>query len=56
LGCTHYPLLKPLLQDILGQEVMLIDSAEAMADIAAELINKQNMGTIIARHRIILFM
>ena len=44
LGCTHYPLLKPLLQDIMGPEVTLIDSAEAMADIAAELINKQNMG------------
>jgi glutamate racemase len=44
LGCTHYPLLKPLLQDILGPEVTLIDSAEAMADIAADLINKQNMG------------
>ena len=44
LGCTHYPLLKPLLQDILGPEVTLIDSAEAMADIAADLINKQNMS------------
>jgi glutamate racemase len=44
LGCTHYPLLKPLLQDIMGPEVTLIDSADAMADIAADLINKQNMG------------
>ena len=44
LGCTHYPLLKPLLQDILGPEVTLIDSAEAMTDIAADLINKQNMS------------
>jgi len=44
LGCTHYPLLKPLLQDILGPGIALIDSAEAMADIAADLINKQNLG------------
>jgi glutamate racemase len=44
LGCTHYPLLKPLLQDILGPEVKLIDSAEAMADIAADLIDKQKIG------------
>jgi glutamate racemase len=44
LGCTHYPLLKPLLQDILGKGVNLIDSAEAMADIAADLIDKQNIG------------
>jgi len=44
LGCTHYPLLKPLLQDIVGQKIKLIDSAEAMADIAADLIDKQKIG------------
>jgi glutamate racemase len=31
LGCTHYPLLKPLLHDILGAPVRLIDSAEETA-------------------------
>ena len=31
LGCTHYPLLKPLLHDIMGGEVHLIDSAEETA-------------------------
>ena len=31
LGCTHYPLLKPLLRDVLGPEVRLIDSAEETA-------------------------
>jgi glutamate racemase len=45
LGCTHYPLLKPLLREVLGDDVRLIDSAEetaaetartlAVADIAA---------------------
>ena len=44
LGCTHYPLLKPLLQEIVGPQVKLIDSAEAMAAITADLINKENMG------------
>ncbi len=44
LGCTHYPLLKPLLQDIMGKGVNLIDSAEAMADIAADLIDKQKIA------------
>jgi glutamate racemase len=33
LGCTHYPLLKPVLADILGEQVRLIDSA---AETAAE--------------------
>jgi glutamate racemase len=31
LGCTHYPLLKPLLRRVLGPEVTLIDSAEETA-------------------------
>ena len=44
LGCTHYPLLKPMLQEIVGQEVKLIDSAEAMADITADLINKEKLA------------
>jgi glutamate racemase len=33
LGCTHYPLLKPLLADVLGGDVRLIDSG---AETAAE--------------------
>jgi glutamate racemase len=44
LGCTHYPLLKPMLQEIVGQKVKLIDSAEAMAEITADLITKEKMG------------
>jgi glutamate racemase len=31
LGCTHYPLLKPLLQRIMGPETRLIDSGEETA-------------------------
>ncbi len=31
LGCTHYPLLKPLIAEVLGPEVRLIDSAEETA-------------------------
>lgn len=31
LGCTHYPLLKPLLGDVMGPGVQLIDSAEETA-------------------------
>jgi glutamate racemase len=32
LGCTHYPLLKPLLADILGSQVRLVDSAVTTAE------------------------
>jgi glutamate racemase len=38
LGCTHYPLLKPLLHEVLGPDIALIDSAEETAKaVAAEL-------------------
>lgn len=40
LGCTHYPLLKPLLHRVMGDDVSLIDSgaetARALADALAE--------------------
>jgi len=41
LGCTHYPLLKSLFDQLLGPEIRLIDSAEAMADITAGLLADQ---------------
>jgi len=31
LGCTHYPLLEPLLNGVVGSAVQLVDSAEATA-------------------------
>lgn len=38
LGCTHYPLLKPLLTKILGSGIMLVDSAEEIARQVKELL------------------
>ena len=38
LGCTHYPLLKALIGEVMGEEVTLIDSGEAVAvDVRAKL-------------------
>jgi glutamate racemase len=31
LGCTHYPLLKPVIAEVMGKQVALVDSAEAVA-------------------------
>jgi len=31
LGCTHYPLLKPVIKKVLGKNVTLIDSAKGVA-------------------------
>jgi len=38
LGCTHYPLLKEAIGEVLGPGVALVDSAEAVAEeVAARL-------------------
>jgi len=35
LGCTHYPLLRPVIQDAMGQDVTLIDSgAETISEVS----------------------
>jgi glutamate racemase len=44
LGCTHYPLLKPLLQEVAGPGIRLVDSAEAMAGIASHLLTETGLG------------
>ena len=36
LGCTHYPVLKPILGEVLGDDVVLIDSAEATVQAVAQ--------------------
>ena len=43
LGCTHYPLIKPLLGEVAGPGVTLVDSAEAMAERAAALLADMNL-------------
>ena len=43
LGCTHYPLLKPLFQSIAGPGIGLVDSALAMADITAHLLSEAGL-------------
>lgn len=39
LGCTHYPLLRPLIEAAVTPGVRVIDSAEATADAALRLFN-----------------
>ncbi len=46
LGCTHYPLLKPLLQDVAGPGIALVDSAEAMADQTAHLLSELTLHNV----------
>ena len=43
LGCTHYPLLKGHLSRIMGQEVSLIDTAEATAKAVKRTLEEKNL-------------
>lgn len=43
LGCTHYPLFKRTLQQILGPQVQLIDSAEETARLVARLLGDRDV-------------
>lgn len=43
LGCTHYPLLKPMLAETMGAGVTMVDSAEAAAREVAELLDGQSL-------------
>ncbi|UCE27494.1 MAG: glutamate racemase [Candidatus Coatesbacteria bacterium] len=38
LGCTHYPVLKPVIQEVCGPDVNLVDSAEVVAAKVAEVL------------------
>jgi glutamate racemase len=44
LGCTHYPLLRPLIEQIVPISIKVIDSAEATAAQAAHLFGQESMG------------
>ncbi|HKX13071.1 MAG TPA: glutamate racemase [bacterium] len=43
LGCTHYPILKPLLQEVLGPEVSLVDSAQETAKALKLLLEEKGL-------------
>lgn len=44
LGCTHYPLLKPLLREVVGPDVRLIDSAVTTAELAAQRLQDSGLA------------
>jgi glutamate racemase len=44
LGCTHYPLIRPMLQRIFGRGVTLITSAEEVAREVAETVARRGVG------------
>lgn len=43
LGCTHYPLLKPVIQKVMGKNVILIDSAKQVAFEVKKILATENI-------------
>ncbi len=53
LGCSHYPYIKPLLEELLPRTVRIIDSGQAVARQVKTLLDKHqiaNPSTIMASH------
>jgi glutamate racemase len=46
LGCTHYPLLKPVIGEIIGRSVRLIDSAEETAADARRMLAANDITAV----------
>lgn len=40
LGCTHYPFLKEVIEDIIGRENMLVDPADALVKVTVSELDK----------------
>ena len=49
LGCTHYPLISPMLRRLLGPSVLLINSAEETAREVGEILARKGIGNELGR-------
>lgn len=45
LGCTHYPLLKAIIKDVMGSAVTLIDSARQVAVYVKEVLAREDIAS-----------
>jgi glutamate racemase len=43
LGCTHYPFLKPVIQETLQSNIMIVDAAAGVAEDLSELLSGQDL-------------
>ena len=44
LGCTHYPLLKTVINEVIGGDVSLVDSSEATASIVQSVLKQKELS------------
>lgn len=55
LGCTHYPLLAPVIQETVGPDVTLIDSAHETARAVANVLNDHDIAAASLEHAALRF-
>jgi glutamate racemase len=44
LGCTHYPILRPVIERTLGDQIKYVDSGEAVAETLAQMLQEQGLA------------
>jgi glutamate racemase len=49
LGCTHYPIIRPILQRVFGRDVTLVFSAEETAREVAETLSRKGIENAAGR-------
>jgi len=49
LGCTHYPLVTPMLRRLLGPAVSLVNSAEEIAREVGEILVRKHLSSDVGR-------
>jgi glutamate racemase len=49
LGCTHYPLVRPILQRCLGRGVAIVSSGQAIADEVERALGAEGLENDLAR-------
>ena len=43
LGCTHYPILRPVIEEVMGSSMKFVDSGEAVADELAVVLETREL-------------
>ena len=43
LGCTHYPILRPVIERTLGNQITYVDSGEAVAETLAQMLAEEGL-------------
>jgi glutamate racemase len=51
LGCTHYPLIRPLLRRVAPARVKIVDSAESTAQVVSDQLRRQRLPAVSAEER-----